>query len=155
MNSIDMGTFSEDLFLIFRDSLSDFLNEKGLVKLRKLLQYIYIKGGVSVEQVTRAISHESPKLKEEAMATILEMLKQEFIDGEQRGRRKGIEEGIEQGLLRGVQELLIKQLERRFGILTENEREVKCNCKNQDRLEVASIVLLESKTKEEVIDKLK
>ncbi|MBW7859447.1 MAG: hypothetical protein H3C43_14420 [Leptonema sp. (in: Bacteria)] len=49
---------------------------------------------------------------------------------------------------------MIKQLERRFGPLSENERETVHNCKNQDKLESASIAFAENRTKEEVLTQL-
>ena len=80
------------------------------------------------------------------MTTIRELMKQEYKQGRQ--------EGIEQGGLLKAKELLIKQLERRFGSLPDNERETVLNCKNQDKLELASIAFAENKTKEEVLAEL-
>ncbi|MBW7859448.1 MAG: hypothetical protein H3C43_14425 [Leptonema sp. (in: Bacteria)] len=96
------------------------------------------------------------------MATILEMMEQEYLQGKQeglergieQGKQEGIEQGIEQGGLLKAKELLIKLLERRFGPLSENERETVHNCKNQDKLESASIVLVENRTKQEVLAEL-
>ncbi|MBW7857682.1 MAG: hypothetical protein H3C43_05175 [Leptonema sp. (in: Bacteria)] len=85
------------------------------------------------------------------MATILEMMEQEYLQGKQ----EGLERGIEQGGLLKAKELLIKQLERRFGPLSENEHEAVHNCKNQEKLESASIVFAENQTKEQVLSELK
>ena len=91
------------------------------------------------------------------MTTIRELMKQEYKQGRQEGREEGIEQGIERGIEQGLliaKELLIKQLERRFGPLPENKREAVLNCKNQDKLESASIAFAENKTKEEVLAQL-
>ena len=138
MRSIDQNTFINNLAKIFRLSKTYFSTEKGLVKLRKLLQYASIKGNVTFEQITQATAQNPPKSKEETMATILEMMEQEYLQREQKG----------------AQELLIKQLERRFGPFTENERDIVFNCKNREQLESASIALIESRTKEEVLAEL-
>ncbi|MBW7857827.1 MAG: hypothetical protein H3C43_05980, partial [Leptonema sp. (in: Bacteria)] len=146
MKSIAYGDLSTELPEII-DLKSIFQSgEKGLVKFRNLLKYAYTRGNLTAEQVTQVISNISAETKEGEMITIRELMKQEYKQGRQEGR--------EEGLLKGVQELLIKQLERRFGPLSENEHETVHNCKNQDKLESASIILVEDKTKEEVLAQL-
>ena len=65
-----------------------------------------------------------------------------------------IEQGIEQGQIIGSQQLLIKLLEQRFGLLTEIDRNTVINCNSRNKLESASIAFAENKTRDEVIVEL-
>jgi hypothetical protein len=56
-------------------------------------------------------------------------------------RDEGIEQGIEQGRVAESQRILLRLLEKRFG-LTESERALVANCADTDRLEEAADLLV-------------
>ena len=72
---------------------------------------------------------------------------------ERMGIEKGKEEGERIGRLDEKQEVLIRQMEKKFG-LTADERDRIQSTKDLDKLDSALDVILSAATKEEVLEKL-
>ena len=75
------------------------------------------------------------------------------IKGRQEGRREGRQEGISLGQLRDKQDVLIRQLERKFGI-GEAESELIRAVEDPVRLDAALDEILFAESKDAVLGKL-
>jgi predicted transposase/invertase (TIGR01784 family) len=106
--------------------------------LELVFRYILLATNIEPDEIAEAIADISPRLKEEVMTT-----------GE-----KLIQEGIEKGTILEKQEVLIKQLSRKFG-LTEEEQEFIKSINDRDKLDASLDEILFAETKEEVLNALR
>ena len=123
-------------------SYAYFFEEKKLEKLRKLLLYIFTRGGIPAAEVRKTFAAISEELEKEAMTTAEEL------------RKEGMEQGLKQGLIKGEQDILIKQIEWRFGNLSSQEKDHIYSCKNLLKLEGAIRAFAENKSKEDVLKEI-
>ena len=102
-------------------------------------RYVLTRGEIPHEKVVAVLSSVSKRLEKEAMTAA----------------QKLREEGFAQGLLQGEQQLLIKQMEWRFGTLSKQENDTISACSNRDLIEAASRAFVEGKSKDDVLAALR
>ena len=86
----------------------------------------FIKHYAKLDETGQRLYAERYATEERRMVDVVEQLRAE---GKAQGIQQGVQQGVELGVLQGKQQLLIRQLETRFGPLDEVTRE---------RLKVAS-----------------
>jgi len=84
---------------------------------------------------------------EKIMPSLAERL---IKQGEERGEKRGEERGERKGTIKGKQELLIKQLRRKFN-LTHGEEKMIRSVTDETKLDAAAEAILDAKSKEEVL----
>jgi len=134
LRSIDRQSLADD-FAGHLAGLRDIvIEENELERFRKIIYYISKRGNLAAEEIIDHIEAMPQPLTEEAMNAYDELI--------ERGRQQGRKE---------VYSLLLKQLERRFADLSTEERTLVENCKDQNKLESASLALVDGKSKEDVL----
>lgn len=78
-------------------------------------------------------------------------LNKESIKFYQKGKREGLREGIEEGEIKEKQEILIRQLSKKFG-LNDKEKKLIKSIKDKDKLNKALYLILDANIKEEVLN---
>jgi len=160
LRSIDRQSLVDD-FASHLAGLKDIVIEENVMeRFRKIIYYISKRGNLAAEEIIEHIEAMPQPLTEEAMNAYDELIER----GRKQGRKEvmsAYNELIERGYVKGLEEgrkevysLLLKQLERRFTDLTTEERTLVENCKDQSKLESASLALVDGKSKEEVLAKL-
>jgi len=84
---------------------------------------------------------------EDVMPSLAEKL---IKQGEEKGKLEGKLEGERKGTIKGKQELLIKQLRRKFD-LTHGEEKMIRSVTDESKLDAAAEAILDAKSKEEVL----
>ena len=82
--------------------------------------------------------------------TIAEKLIEE---GKEKGLKEGLEKGKEEGVLLNKQEVLIRQLDKKFG-LNEREKESIRTCESKEKLDNAIDAFVTAPDKNEVLGEL-
>jgi len=112
---------------------------------KKLMLFLYLFYTLDVDQNTmQRIVKELGG--EEIMPSLAERL---IKQGEERGEKRGEERGERKGTVKGKQELLIKQLRRKFN-LTHGEEKMIRSVTDESKLDAAAEAILDAKSKEEV-----
>jgi predicted transposase YdaD len=108
--------------------------------LTALLRYILLvlKGGYE-EEVRKAVKAINMREVEEAYMTIAEKL-----------RKEGMEKGIEEGKLKDKQQVLIRQLTKKYS-LTEQDKQHISSITDPDKLDLALDEIVVAETKEQVL----
>ena len=114
--------------------------------LRTVLLYIDMGSGLNKNDVKKAMDKADPLIREEYM-TLYEQIIQEGVE---RGIETGKELGFQKGVVRDKQEILIKQLSKKFG-LTEDEKAYVKRIEDADTLEKGLDKILFAETKEQVL----
>jgi hypothetical protein len=123
--------------------------------LTALLRYILLvlKGGYE-EEVRKAVKAINMREVEEAYMTIAEKLRKEGMEqGIEEGIEKGLKEGELKGKLKDKQQVLIRQLSKKYS-LTEQEREHISSITDPDKLDRALDEIVVAETKEQVLNQL-
>ena len=91
---------------------------------------------------------------EEIMPSLAErLIKQGEERGEKRGEERGEERGERKGTVKGKQELLIKQLRRKFNLTSKEEKIIR-SVTDESKLDAAAEAILDAKSKDEVLNTL-
>jgi len=69
--------------------------------------------------------------------------------GEERGKIEGEKRGEIKGIIKGKQDLLIKQLRRKFGLLSSDEKTIR-SITDESKLDAAAEAVLDAKSKDEI-----
>ena len=69
--------------------------------------------------------------------------------GEERGKIEGEKRGEIKGIIKGKQDLLIKQLRRKFGLSSSDEKTIR-SVTNEVKLDAAAEAVLDAKSKDEI-----
>lgn len=117
--------------------------QEGHDFVQTLLHYLYKKAEIQDEKKFRAliITH----LSEETGRKIMSLAQQHTEQGRQEGRQ----EGIQQGIQRGERTILLRQLQRRFGILSGHYQKLLDQADDEQLLDWSDRVL-EAKTLEDI-----
>ena len=116
---------------------------------KKLMLFLYLFYTLDVDQNTmQRIVKELGG--EEIMPSLAERL---IKQGEERGEKRGEERGERKGTVKGKQELLIKQLHRKFN-LTHGEEKMIRSVTDESKLDAAAVAILDAKSKDEVLNTL-
>jgi len=116
---------------------------------KKLMLFLYLFYTLDVDQNTmQRIVKELGG--EEIMPSLAERL---IKQGEERGEKRGEERGERKGTVKGKQELLIKQLHRKFN-LTHGEEKMIRSVTDESKLDAAAEAILDAKSKDEVLNTL-
>jgi len=87
---------------------------------------------------------------EEIMPSLAErLIKQGEERGEKRGEKRGEERGERKGTIKGKQELLIKQLRRKFNLTHDEEKMIR-SVTDESKLDAAAEAVLDAKSKDDV-----
>ncbi len=84
---------------------------------------------------------------EELMPSLAEKL---IKQGEERGKIEGEKRGEIKGTIKGKQDLLIKQLRRKFGLSSSDEKMIR-SVTDEVKLDAAAEAVLDAKSKDEVL----
>ena len=121
-------------------------SERDLQFLRTVLLYIDMGSGLNKNDVKKTMDKADPLIREEYM-TLYEQIIQEGVE-------RGMDLGFQKGVVREKQEILIKQLSKKFG-LTEDEKAYVKSIEDADTLEKGLDKILFAETKEQVLGALK
>ncbi len=144
----------QHLISILSSGMLYFREEEGLQFLRTVLLYIEKGSGLNKNDIQQAMEKADPLIREEYM-TLYEQHIQEGIErGMKRGLKRGIHVGFQKGVVRDKQEILIRQMSKKFG-LTEEENAFITNIEDADILEKGLDEILFAETKEQVLDALR
>jgi len=111
----------------------------------KLILFLYLFYTLDVDQDTmQRIVKELGG--EEIMPSLAERL---IKQGEERGEKRGEERGERKGTIKGKQELLIKQLRRKFNITPKEEKMIR-SVIDEAKLDAAAEAVLDAKSKDDV-----
>ncbi len=119
----------------------------------KLMLFLYLFYTLDVDQNTmQRIVKELGG--EEIMPSLAErLIKQGEERGEKRGEERGEERGERKGTVKGKQELLIKQLRRKFNLTSKEEKIIR-SVTDESKLDAAAEAILDAKSKDEVLNTL-
>jgi predicted transposase/invertase (TIGR01784 family) len=84
---------------------------------------------------------------EEIMPSLAEKL---IKQGEEKGKLEGKLEGERKGAIKGKQELLVKQLRRKFNLTSKEEKTIR-SVTDESKLDAAAEAILDAKSKDEVL----
>jgi predicted transposase/invertase (TIGR01784 family) len=109
--------------------------------LARLVEQVYaqVKSAEEVRQLVAAASRKGYHEVEGGYMTYAQEM-----------RREGLQEGRQQGSLQHSREVLVRQMDRKFG-LTDAERKRIMACEEQQAMETALDIILEAETKEQVL----
>ena len=143
IRSIDRQSLAED-FAGHLAGLRDIvIEENELERFRKIIYYISKRGNLAAEEIINHIDEMPQPLTEETMNAYDELI--------ERGRAIGLKEGREETMLEVTQRMLIRQIEHRFGSLSAAELSRVTSCTDQTKLDAASLVFADGKSKDEVL----
>jgi len=121
--------------------------EEGLRFFQGVIQYLFKRSELPKEEVIKTIKSISIKGGEQAMTIAAQLIN----EGMKQGIEKGKRQGIEQGIIQEKQIVLIRQLNKKFGISEQEEAFIR-NYSNLDALDQALDKILFAETKEEVLN---
>jgi len=84
---------------------------------------------------------------EHVMPSLAERL---IKQGEERGEKRGEKRGERKGAIKGKQELLVKQLRRKFNLTSKEEKTIR-SVTDESKLDAAAEAILDAKSKDEVL----
>ncbi|MEW5814102.1 MAG: Rpn family recombination-promoting nuclease/putative transposase [Spirochaetota bacterium] len=123
-----------------------YREERGLRFLEAVIRYLLSGTDIETKEIVRAVSGVSKTTGEVVMSTAERLMKQGF--------KEGIEKGIEKGTLLDKQNVLIKQLSKKFGI-TDEEKSFIRSVTDTIKLDHALDEILFADSKETVLDKIR
>ena len=127
-----------------------FREEEGLQFLRTVLLYIEKGSGLNKNDIQQAMEKADPLIREEYMT----LYEQHIQEGIERGMKRGMHVGFQKGVVRDKQEILIRQMSKKFG-LTKEENAFITSIEDADILEKGLDEFVFAETKEQVLDALR
>ena len=125
-------------------------SERDFQFLRTVLLYIDMGSGLNKNDVKKAMDKADPLIREEYM-TLYEQIIQEGVE---RGMERGMDLGFQKGVVREKQDVLIKQLSKKF-ILSEDEKSIIREIEDAEILDKGLDKILFAETKEQVLGALR
>jgi hypothetical protein len=130
----------------FKINILYYESVEGQRFLRIVALYIFSATSVCVQEVVEQVQPEEGQVKEVLMTTAEKLRK----EGMEIGLEEGLIKGMEEGTLRKQQEVLIKLVNKKFGI-TEQESDRIRNYADTQKLDLALETILFADTKETVL----
>ena len=123
-----------------------YKNEEGLRFLRTVLRYIEKGSGLNKDDVQQTIEKANPLIREEYMTLYEQHIRE--------GMERGMDIGFQKGVVRDKQDVIIKQLSKKF-TLTEEEKSIMLKIEDPEILDQGLDEVLFAETKEQVLKVLR